>query len=141
MVRQGGPYEDCAIRPNPVVLLGGEAGRMCDAPPVRLLFVCGRNRLRSPTAEAIFAGEGVETQSAGVSPDADTPLDAEAIAWADVIFFMQAEHRAKAARQFGAALRGKRSVCLAIPDRFGYMDAALVDLLRKKVPRSITRLR
>ena len=110
-------------------------------PPVRLLFVCGRNQWRSPTAEAIFAGDGVETQSAGVSPDADTPLDAEAIAWADVIFFMQAEHRAKASRQLGPALRGKRTVCLAIPDKYGYMDADLVVLLRAKVPRSVSRLR
>ena len=109
--------------------------------PVRLLFVCGRNRWRSPTAEAIFAGEGVETQSAGVSPDAETPLDAEAIAWADVIFFMQAEHRTKATRQFGIALRGKQSVCLAIPDRYGYMDAKLISLLRAKVSRSVPQLR
>ena len=110
-------------------------------PPVRLLFVCGRNRLRSPTAEAVFAAEGVETQSAGVSPDADTPLDADAIAWADVVFFMEPEHRTKAARQFGPALRNKRVVCLNVPDKYAYMDDALVRLLRQRVPRSVPRLR
>ena len=114
---------------------------MPDTPPVRLLFICGRNRWRSPTAETIFSGDGVETQSAGVSPDAETPLDAEAIAWADVIFFMQAEHRVKANRQFAGVMRGKRSVCLAIPDRYAYMDKNLIALLREKVPRSVPQLR
>ena len=41
---------------------------------MRLLFVCGRNRLRSPTAERVFAAvPGVEAESAGVAPDADGP--------------------------------------------------------------------
>jgi UDP-N-acetylmuramyl pentapeptide synthase len=36
-----------------------------------ILFVCSRNRLRSPTAEQVFADwPGVETASAGLSPDA-----------------------------------------------------------------------
>jgi len=61
---------------------------------MRLLFVCGRNRLRSPTAERLFAGiAGVETRSAGVSPDADEPLSLDAIEWADVIFVMEPEQR------------------------------------------------
>ena len=31
---------------------------------VRVLFICSRNRLRSPTAEAVFAGrDGIETDS------------------------------------------------------------------------------
>jgi predicted protein tyrosine phosphatase len=37
-----------------------------------LLFLCARNRLRSPTAEQVFASRpGVETASAGLAPDAD----------------------------------------------------------------------
>jgi predicted protein tyrosine phosphatase len=42
---------------------------------MRVLFVCGRNRCRSPTAEQWFADwPGVETASAGLSPDADIAL-------------------------------------------------------------------
>ncbi len=37
-----------------------------------LLFLCSRNRLRSPTAEQVFASRpGVETASAGLAPDAN----------------------------------------------------------------------
>lgn len=107
------------------------------AVPIRLLFVCSRNRLRSPTAEAIFATPAAETASAGVAPDADTPLDAETIAWADVIFFMEAVHRSKAARRFGPSLRGKRVVCLRVPDRYEYMEPALIELLRERVGRAV----
>jgi len=60
----------------------------------RVLFVCGRNRSRSPTAESIFADyPGVETASAGTSPDADTPMSSDLIEWADIIFVMEPVHR------------------------------------------------
>ena len=111
------------------------------ARPLRLLFVCGRNRLRSPTAEEIFAAPGIETASAGVSPDADTPLDADLIAWADVIFFMEAAHRSKAAWRFSAALRGKRVVCLRIPDQYEYMQPALIELLKSRVGTAVPQVR
>jgi predicted protein tyrosine phosphatase len=104
---------------------------------MRLLFVCGRSRLRSPTAEQLFSRvPGVETCSAGVSPDADQPLTADLIQWADMVFVMEAAHRAKMARRFARALRGKRVVCLNIPDDYEYMAPELVRLLWERVPRS-----
>lgn len=56
---------------------------------MRALFICSRNRLRSPTAEAVFAQwPNVETDSAGLAPDADVQLDADQLDWAEVIFVM-----------------------------------------------------
>ena len=108
---------------------------------MRLLFVCGRNRIRSPTAEKVFAGiSGIEVRSAGVSPDADEPLSTDLIEWADVIFVMEASHRRKMVRRFAASLRHKRVVCLGIPDDFGFMDQRLIQLLRERVPRSVSVL-
>ena len=105
---------------------------------MRLLFLCGRNCLRSPTAERVFAGVcGIETNSAGVNPDAKQPLSAELIQWADVILVMEPSHRAKMTRAFGRLLRGKRVACLGIPDKFAYMDAQLIRLLWERVPRSV----
>jgi predicted protein tyrosine phosphatase len=41
----------------------------------RALFICSRNRLRSPTAEQVFAAwPGVETDSAGLADDAEVQL-------------------------------------------------------------------
>ena len=105
-----------------------------------VLFVCSRNRLRSPTAEQVFADwPGIETASAGLAPDADQPLTTELIAWADVIFVMERVHRARLGARFGPHIRGKRVVCLDIADDFDLMDPALVKLLRARVPRHLRR--
>jgi predicted protein tyrosine phosphatase len=57
----------------------------------------------------------------------------EVLAWADLIFVMEEAHRKKLSKKFRAHLGGKKIVCLRIPDDYGYMDPALVQLLRKKV--------
>jgi predicted protein tyrosine phosphatase len=98
------------------------------------LFVCGRGRIRSPTAEHVFASwPGVETDSAGLDHDADVPLSPEQINWADVIFVMERRQRQKLSRQFRGYLRGQRIVCLDISDDFEPMEPALVELLERRV--------
>lgn len=101
---------------------------------MNLLFICSRNRLRSPTAEALFAEyEGLEVESAGLERDAEVLLSSESVAWADLIFVMEARHRRKLTQQFSPWLRGKRVICLNIPDQYSYMDPALIQLLQRKV--------
>jgi predicted protein tyrosine phosphatase len=103
---------------------------------MRILFVCSRNRLRSPTAEAVLTGvPGVETASAGTSPDADNPLSLDLVEWADVIFVMENVHRKRLNETFKAALRNKKIVVLGIADRYGYRDQALVEILQTKLAR------
>ena len=99
-----------------------------------VLFVCSRNRLRSPTAEQVFAEwPGVETASAGLSPDADAPVTPELLAWADTVFVMERAHRARLVARFRTHLRHARVVCLDIPDDYDFMAPALVRLLQRKV--------
>ena len=101
---------------------------------IRALFICSRNRLRSPTAEQVFADRlGIETDSAGLAPDADTPLEPEQVQWADVIFVMEKAHRSRLRQRFKAQLNGKRVICLDIPDDYAFMQPELVALLEKKV--------
>ena len=108
---------------------------------MRLLFVCARNRLRSPTAERVFAAvPGVEAESAGVAPDAENPVTPELIAWADVILVMEPAHRTKLTRLSPAAVRGKRVVCLDVPDEYDFVAPELVRLLRDRVGRAIPAL-
>lgn len=98
-----------------------------------VLFICSQNRLRSPTAEQVFADwPGIETASAGTNNDAETPLDAELVAWADLIFVMERPHRNKLQTKFRKALRG-RVICLDIPDDYAFMDEQLVRLLKARV--------
>jgi predicted protein tyrosine phosphatase len=105
----------------------------------RVLFICSRNRLRSPTAEQIFSEyPGIETASAGLDNDADMPIDAELIAWADIIFVMEKNHRDKLRRRFRALLKSQRLICLDIPDIYGFMAPELIHLLEAKVRRYLS---
>jgi len=100
---------------------------------LRALFICTQNRLRSPTAEQVFASwPGVETDSAGVGADADVPVSPEQLAWAEIIFVMEKVHRTRLSAKFKRHLNGKRMVCLDIPDDYDYMQPELVRLLEKK---------
>lgn len=102
----------------------------------KVLFVCGRNKLRSPTAEKVFADyPNIEVTSAGTNPDADTPLSAELVEWADLIFVMEKSHRQKLSTRFRASLKNSRVVCLDIPDKYAFMDPELVRILESKVMR------
>ena len=103
--------------------------------PLRVLFVCSRNRLRSPTAEAVVAGwPGVAALSAGTAPDAEARVSLDLVEWADVVVAFEPRHRRRLAAQFGEALRDTRVVVLGIPDDFAFMDPGLVDTLRQRLP-------
>lgn len=100
----------------------------------KLLFICSKNKLRSPTAEAVFSEyEEFETDSAGLDRSAEVPLSTEAIAWADMIFVMEKSHKNKLSKNFQPFLKDKKIICLDIPDEYEYMQPALIELLKQKV--------
>jgi len=108
---------------------------MTERAPRHVLFICSQNRLRSPTAEQVFADwPGIETASAGLKPDADVPVSPELLQWADLIVVMERAHRSQLASRFQRWLGGKRIVCLDIPDDYTFMAPALIALLQTKVP-------
>lgn len=79
--------------------------------PRRVLFLCSRHRLRSPTAAAVFATwPGLEVDSAGLADDAETPLDPAQLDWAGLIVVMEAQHA-----------------------RYDFMQPELVALLERRV--------
>lgn len=102
----------------------------------RILFICSRNKLRSPTAEQVFRKDPrVEVDSAGLNNDAEVPLTGEQVLWADTILLMEEAHRRRLKQKFGDLLNGKRVEVLGIPDAFDYMDERLVQLLKARCER------
>jgi predicted protein tyrosine phosphatase len=105
---------------------------------IRVLFVCSLNRLRSPTAEEVFSTRpGIETMSAGTDSSAENPISDEIVEWADVVLCMEDRHRRLLNERHGPALRGRKVAVLDVPDRYGYMDPKLINLLKRKVPRHL----
>lgn len=102
----------------------------------KILFICSRNKLRSPTAETIFSEESsIEVASAGLNKDAEVTVTPDLILWADLIFVMEKAHRQKLSNRFKKYLNQQKIVCLDIPDIYEYMDDRLVKLLQNKVPK------
>lgn len=116
--------------------------RRAKTQPVHVLFVCSQNKLRSPTAAQVFSGyPGITTDSAGTHHGAEVELCEEHILWADLIFVMEPAHRQRIQRRFRSLLKHQRLICLNIPDDYGFMDPALVSLLREKVTPFLNRTR
>jgi predicted protein tyrosine phosphatase len=101
---------------------------------INALFVCARNKLRSPTAEAVFFGtSGIEVRSAGTARDAENPISRDDLEWAETIFVMEKRHAKALKTMFGKWLDLKRIINLRIPDDFEFMDAKLIEILQAKV--------
>jgi predicted protein tyrosine phosphatase len=100
-----------------------------------VLFICTQNMLRSPTAEAVFRNEaGYKVSSAGTDVDAEKPVTAELLTWADTVVAMEEHHKRELMERFEPILRGKRMVVLGIPDNYEYKDPELVERLRDSAP-------
>ncbi len=99
---------------------------------MNLLFICSRNRLRSPTAEAVFANvQGIQTRSAGTAKDAEYRVGQDDLEWADLVLVMEQRH-AKQLRELFPKLE-PRVIVLGIPDQYGFMQPELIALLEQKV--------
>ena len=102
----------------------------------RILFICGQNELRSPTAERLFSGRrDLEVASAGLNHESPQPVTPELLDWADVICVMEKAHLIRMRRRFRKHLNRQRLICLNIPDVYEFMDPALIELLEDRVPR------
>jgi predicted protein tyrosine phosphatase len=81
--------------------------------------------------------EGIDAIGAGTNSDAETPVSGDLIEWADVVLVMEKTHRNKISKKYKSLLKGKRLVCLDIPDIYECMQPELVSLLKTRVPRYV----
>jgi predicted protein tyrosine phosphatase len=104
----------------------------------KLLFVCSRNLWRSPTAESLFRDHpAYEARSAGTENGARIKVTAGHIGWADLIFCMERKHAARLEERFAVELADKPVVVLRVPDDYGFMDPALIDLLKTELSQHL----
>ncbi len=95
---------------------------------MNLLFVCSKNKWRSPTAEAVFKNSSHHNaRSAGTSENARIKIDRSLIDWADLIFVMEKKHRQLLSERFNTQ---KQIIILDIPDEYQFMDPELIEMIR-----------
>jgi predicted protein tyrosine phosphatase len=101
---------------------------------MNILFICSRNKWRSPTAEAIYKTSQVHNvKSAGTEPSARIKVSAKLIAWADIIFVMEKRHKQRLIENFPSEIVGKEIVLLNIPDEYQFMDEELIESIQISV--------
>lgn len=106
--------------------------------PLQLLFVCSRNRIRSLTAERLFAGiPGFQVRSVGTQPNARIVVNAGHIGWADIIFLMEKSHLRRIQERFPEELASKQTVVLHIPDEFVCDQPELQDEIWTRVGQAV----
>ena len=105
---------------------------------MNLLFVSSEDRLRSPTSEEVFSRyENINAIGAGTNKEAEILVSDDLVEWADIIFVMENYHRNMLSNKFKALLRGKRLVCLDIPNNYERMDPTLIRLLQNRVSKHV----
>jgi len=111
------------------------------ASPIKVLFVCGRNQRRSPTAERIFKDDPrMSVRSAGVSDSSKRRIKENDLHWADLVLVMERKYAARIRTHFPAeSIPPVRS--LDIPDDYEYMDGELVELLKTAVEQELEESR
>ena len=105
-----------------------------------ILFVCGKNQWRSPTAERIYRDDKrIEVRSAGMSSKSKHPISKADIEWAELILVMERGYKSRIVGSFrDASLPAIEN--LDIPDEYQYMDEELIDLIEKGAEFHIHRL-
>lgn len=108
---------------------------MPPAPRLRkILFLCRQNRVRSATAERLFAKRrDLDVRSAGTSDDALVRVTARMLEWADLVLTMDESQAAALGAMFPEHPAVARIVCLQIPDDFTFLQPELVALLEARV--------
>ena len=100
---------------------------------LNILFVCGKNKWRSPTAERIYKNDNrIEVRSAGMSGKSKHPISNNDIEWADLILVMESGYKSRILGLF-RDLSLPKIENLDIPDEYEYMDEELIELIEKKL--------
>ena len=92
--------------------------------------MCRQNRVRSTTAELVYATRpDLEVRSAGVAEYAAVPLTQEMFDWADQIFVFSKWQLQLVQERFQSFTANKPVVCINVTDRFEYKSPKLIKKL------------
>jgi len=101
---------------------------------LKVVFICGKNLWRSPTAETLYRNDArLAVRSAGLSPKSPRVVGLADLNWAELVFVMEQSHKQQLRNQLRKLDEAPEVVCLDIPDEYPYMNAELQDLLKQGI--------
>lgn len=110
--------------------------------PLKILFVCGRNKRRSPTAEKIYAHDRrLAVRSVGLAETSKRRMIVADAQWADLILVMERKYVGRIKTTFRNLDTLPAIVSLDIPDEYIFMQRELIDLLQPAVESAIENYR
>ena len=93
-----------------------------------VLFVCGRNQWRSPTAFEVYKrDQRIDVRSAGVSSKSRHQISERDLLWADLVLVMERNYAGHILGIFRDVDPFPLIDSLDIPDEYEYMDDELVE--------------
>ena len=105
---------------------------------INILFVCGRNRRRSPTAQEVYRVDPrLQVRSAGTSESSKRTIKESDLRWADLVLVMERRYEARIRSNFPYLLSKPSFQSLDIPDDYEFMSEDLIDLLDSSVEQAI----
>ena len=100
---------------------------------LNILFVCGRNKRRSKTAEQIFRKDNrFNVHSAGLNPRSTHQISEKDLEWADLVFAMEFHQKRRIIKTF-RTMEIPNIEALHIEDIYDYMDEELIGLITEGV--------
>lgn len=105
-----------------------------------ILVVCGRNKIRSKTAEYLFKNDiRFNIRSVGLSQKSERKLNKKDIEWANLILVMENKHKLRIIDTY----KGNKIPIikiLDIKDEYEYLDKELCNILEIKINNIIESL-
>ena len=100
---------------------------------LNLLFVCSKNKWRSPTAETIYRQDSrLQVRSAGTSSSAKKRISEKDLNWAEIVLVMENKHKNIITSQY-RHLDLPEIIVLDIPDDYQYMSDELIEMIQTSV--------
>ena len=106
--------------------------------PIKILFVCGKNNRRSPTAAKVFANDRrMSVRSAGLGEASRSKVTDSDLLWADLVLVMQRKYARRIQVTFNHLDSLPPMESLDIGDDYTFMDPELIAVLRTSVDTAI----
>lgn len=105
---------------------------------INVLFICGRNKRRSPTAERVFATDPrMQVRAAGLGDTSSRRVNEGDLRWANLVLAMERKH----VKRLQAAFRHMEDLPpienLDIPDEYIFMQRELIEMLKDHVAAAL----